>query len=963
MSFKRRGVTGGYDSDSDDDVELNISVAASGSQATRTFYEAVPAKRPRIASPAATDVTALPPCASDALAAPEAPPKAARKQGASVMMDIFSKHFDVLQAAILSTEYHRHIGSSCPCGKALSTFRCTECFQSELFCQDCIVAQHRNHPLHFLQEWTGTFFRRAHLVDLGFMLTLGHGGDPCPNGLSTSKGRPTVIVHINGIHKANIKYCHCDSLSEPDQLARERLFPATIEQPETAFTFAVLKHFHISNLTSKISAYDYFGSLRSLTNNAFPQEVPDRYREFNRVSRVWSHLAIVRRSGQAHKIDIILTHRRPGSLTVRCPACPEVGFNVEEASIIAASSNETHKYTLFLSIDGNFRLQRKNKNDDPDDVALNDGNGYFVPMLQFKTYLRRVGITIDEEPTCPHLRAARMQNIVKFKNAAGVVDLTKGEAFPNTDFAVAYALSEAKLQRWIMISYDIWCQYHVNLRKRFNKWFPGMAWIIDKIRGAIPKMHIVNHILACMLLFAFNYIRYSGETWGENIEGGWAEQNQSAGSTKEQNDGHRHDSLDDFFGYWNWTKLHQIGKTLNRMYSACIKTLKTREDDFAELTSMHSPEVIARWEAMDTTPRKVNGVVTSVYEVQLKNGPPTLNRAYQTLVQEEIASRLADGEATGSEASFINIGLQLEDKQAHLTSKAKSAQPGILSNSRAKLNQEITNWRQEQLSRFPSLHSEQKSADGSHAEELPLLLPSSFSTDRRSILGLNRLAQIEYQLREGQAHDALAEVRLAIKTCNANLQFKRNQVHGQRPNTRAQQYLRTLEAEKLAALEKYQRAYRALLALGLSPEDQSLRPLDKTQLWMKNVTERHQMGHSKTQDPWFWHAGRPSGLSPEEEDAWSLEMDRVKWFRDRAARDRSREEKEILEEEFRRSVTSFQRMSQVWTELAKDAKESRVGYGAYGYRQAAMYGKLADDCNTIWQNAIKATNNEGRSTT
>ena len=71
-----------------------------------------------------------------------------------------------------------------------------------------------------------------------------------------------------------------------------------------------------------------------------------------------------------------------------------------------------------------------------------------------------------------------------------------------------------------------------------------------------------NHIASCQQLWAFNYLKYLGETWGENIEGGWAEQNQAAGSTKEQNDGHRHDTLDDFFGFWNWTKLHRICESL-----------------------------------------------------------------------------------------------------------------------------------------------------------------------------------------------------------------------------------------------------------------------------------------------------------------------------------------------------------------------------------------------------------------
>ncbi|RDB30333.1 hypothetical protein Hypma_007055 [Hypsizygus marmoreus] len=602
----------------------------------------------------------------------------------------------------------------------------------------------------------------------------------------------------------------------------------------------------------------------------------------------------------------------------------------------------------------------------------NDGNAYFVRTQDFKEYLKRVGPSPDEAPSCPHLRAAKLQNIIKFKNAAvsgvvafqcarhgvympqGMVDLTKGEAFANTDYALAFTLGEAEFQRWIMISYDIWCHYHVNLRKRFNKWFPGMAWILDKVRGAIPKMHIVNHILWCMLLWAFNYTRYSGETWGENIEGGWAEQNQSAGSTKEQNDGHRHDSLDDFCGYWNWTKLHQIAKTLNRMYTDCLPTLKRREDDFNESTAMYPAEVITRWEAMDTTPKKVDGVVTSVYEVQLEGGPPTLSKVFQTLVQDELVSELAGSEAPGA-VSLINVGLQLEEKQAVITTKAKSAESDTLIALHAKLDRELTTWRQQQLSMFPALHGELPSIDELMPETIPLLLASSFPSHQRTALGLTRAGEIESKLREGEAHDALAEVRLAIKTCNANLQFKKNYVHGQRPNTRAQQYLRTLQAEKESAMEKYQRTYKALVSLGLSPADKSLQPLDKSQLWMKNVTERHKIGDSKKQDPWFWRVGRPSGLSIEEENEWSLEMDRVKWFRDRAARDRSREEKEILEEEFRRSVMYFRQMSKVWTELASGTIPA--GCAAYSHRQAAMYDKLATNCQAVFTKVLQAGKN------
>ena len=59
-----------------------------------------------------------------------------------------------------------------------------------------------------------------------------------------------------------------------------------------------------------------------------------------RVVRVWRHLALRRRSGQAQGIDRVITNRRPGSLAVRCPACPEIGFNIEKAVIDAAAEHE-----------------------------------------------------------------------------------------------------------------------------------------------------------------------------------------------------------------------------------------------------------------------------------------------------------------------------------------------------------------------------------------------------------------------------------------------------------------------------------------------------------------------------------------------------------------------------------------------------------------------------------------------
>jgi hypothetical protein len=56
------------------------------------------------------------------------------------------------------------------------------------------------------------------------------------------------------------------------------------------------------------------------------------------------------------------------------------------------------------------------------------------------------------------------------------------------------------------------------------------------------------------------------------------------------------------------------------MYMACLDTLKTREKNFENLCRRHPPKLVEEWEAMDITPKKVNGVWVSVYEAQVKNG-------------------------------------------------------------------------------------------------------------------------------------------------------------------------------------------------------------------------------------------------------------------------------------------------------------------------------------------------------
>jgi hypothetical protein len=129
---------------------------------------------------------------------------------------------------------------------------------------------------------------------------------PCPNIAAASKGRAYTVVNTNGIHKININCCHCvDATDDAFQLTSAGLFPATIEKPETVFTFAALKDFHAHTLASKKSAYDHFAALRKLTNNAFPDQTP--------VSNLFTH-----------ENQILYLNYITGSLSRISPSCTSV---------------------------------------------------------------------------------------------------------------------------------------------------------------------------------------------------------------------------------------------------------------------------------------------------------------------------------------------------------------------------------------------------------------------------------------------------------------------------------------------------------------------------------------------------------------------------------------------------------------------------------------------------------------
>ena len=133
----------------------------------------------------------------------------------------------------------------------------------------------------------------------------------------------------------------------------------------------------------------------------------------------------------------------------------------------------------------------------------------------------------------------------------------------NMDYAFASALRHSSATV-LKVSYDIACQWHKKLHQPVDKMPPHLRLNLHDwdITFLVPKFHLPAHIPSCQWSFSFNWTKGVGQTDGEEPERGWANLNAAASSTKEMGPGHHRDTLDDYFGDWNWKKLITLGLSL-----------------------------------------------------------------------------------------------------------------------------------------------------------------------------------------------------------------------------------------------------------------------------------------------------------------------------------------------------------------------------------------------------------------
>ncbi|KIK72000.1 hypothetical protein PAXRUDRAFT_41238, partial [Paxillus rubicundulus Ve08.2h10] len=129
-------------------------------------------------------------------------------------------------------------------------------------------------PLHRIQQWGGKCFKDSSLSLVGLEVYLGHGGRPCPcvHGATLEPAEdpewedldaghvPThlkmpqgvaclTMVDVTRLHFSRIQYCHCPEAEAAHlQLLQANMFPASIQNPSTRFTFRTLVDFLRDNV-------------------------------------------------------------------------------------------------------------------------------------------------------------------------------------------------------------------------------------------------------------------------------------------------------------------------------------------------------------------------------------------------------------------------------------------------------------------------------------------------------------------------------------------------------------------------------------------------------------------------------------------------------------------------------------------------------------------------------------------
>ncbi|PPQ82319.1 LOW QUALITY PROTEIN: hypothetical protein CVT25_008447 [Psilocybe cyanescens] len=343
-------------------------------------------------------------------------------------------------------------------------------------------------------------------------------------------------------------------------------------------------------------------------------------------------------AGRGHDVTGV-AGTTPGGLAVKCPSCPHPGINLP-ADWETVSKEMKFLYTMIICMDANFRLKNQLVSNYSQDPGLGIGLVYMVPREPYETYVFSRADDKDIS-TCVGFQALAKAN-TKFSVGLrytgvgtvvcrrsemvmpiGVGNLQKGERYANMDYLFALVLQMIAVH-WVLVSYDIACQWFINLFKRIDANWPESLKPRPNISlvPAIPKLHEPMHTQANHQVYSLNYIPGVGLSDCECPERVLSNHNALSNATKTQGPekiliclsldpfgkrdrkqygmipGSQQDTLDNHFGYWNWLKYVLLGTSLLRRYKNAVAERNIQSEGHCGLSKSLDADVLKRWEDM-----------------------------------------------------------------------------------------------------------------------------------------------------------------------------------------------------------------------------------------------------------------------------------------------------------------------------------------------------------------------------
>ncbi|KAH9914758.1 uncharacterized protein BXZ73DRAFT_54698, partial [Epithele typhae] len=707
---------------------------------------------------------------------------------------------------------------------------------------------------------------------------------------------------------------------------------------------------------------------------------------------------------------------QPGSLALRCPTCPFIGVNTPEKW---TSESQRKNFPIGIVTDASFSAQHTRMKDSGNNVPLAEGHLITVADQPYKKHLVDASKNTIEV-TCNDHKAAQNNHGSKSKSHLDVtgigaaacsrhgiflphtcVDLQLGEAQRNMDYCLFWAFQAFPGVALFILIYDIVCQYHINMRKRFNQYSEIYLPETARFLWSIGQFHVHGHINKCFSRFSLNFVKHAGAQDGETMETLWPDAvNAIKDSTRGMTDSHRHEVLDDNMTDWNWKKLLKMPDTLIGKWKRAIIESKAANEAFERFNKGATEAERKDWQKEAEEAHRQRELNESSESMDIFNAEeallPTLKEtAHHMILAEGKASARGDVQAVSSpDASWLSEGILIEHRRKLGPNPSDKAKLN-LAQKRQRLQSDLKDFNLKGFSRYnlegyqileslPGVSSLGEAWDDDeeeiaqdellgqqeipnhsnlttiseepwNPEKQPAAMPSTLGFPYMKKIQRVDLVQKEIKLRVAEMNDCITAIREGIVARTYLYQGRVKNPSSYRTRLRSQKDVQVASEALMRHVRFYTGARQSLFNLYDKEDEEDTKAHSARMDLYPELTSQDLKANPVLMEPstsglrnehgsWIWSFS--GGI--EERASFVQSIKKSMWLR--AYERKCRWEEELLWVPFEMACTvrSHKNKAEEWksrAQLTRLDDEGLHGHQVYAYGQAATWEKLADNAH------------------